>query len=329
MEIRRADIQTDSSIIRKGASVDPAPQMAADSTDISSVRRLTPFDLSKITALFKKPDAAAVRSEIEGLYEKVIADTTADDDRSGIWEQIVTRSEEYLKMEGGFNTDSFEPMMRYATSDPDIQFVTLSAPRPYLAGTMASNWNFIQWKDEKGIHVQSLGKDTCDWYHDGKVWKDGDTTYLTGLGLAKGSSRDMGAYVSVMEKTEDGWVQVKNRFTSPVTHLEGHELYLSPNGSFSLENDMATDDVLEFSFIDNSSDISIKGKDEHILALQDGIYHLHPGKTKEERRQEQMKKELEESLTNLKNGDTEDHISIENDKVNIGGVTLPIKSPGE
>ncbi|MHC9540987.1 MAG: hypothetical protein AB9903_15920 [Vulcanimicrobiota bacterium] len=268
---------------------------------------------------------------MESLYQKVTDGRTANEDRSGIWDQIVNKSEEYLKMEGGFNPTSFGPMKRYATSDPAIQFVTLSAPEPYLAGATASNWNFIQWKDDKGIHVQSIGKDDCNWYHSGKVWKEGGTTFLTGLGLSKISNRYQDAHVTVFEKKEEGWVPSENRFTSPVSQLERHDLYRLRDGSFSVENDVASfecTDFLKLSFIDNSSDISIKGKEEHILTLQDGVYHLHPDESVRERRQKQMKKELEESITRLSSGDNQEQISIEDNQVNICGVTLPIRSPG-
>jgi len=325
MEIRGTDSITGLTAAQRGSFQQPVPQMTQDSAEISDAQKSGSFDLSRIAAIFKRPDAPELRAKIEDLYAKVIDDKTPDEKRSDIWAEIVEKSGEYLKMEGGFNSDCTMPLSRYSTSDPDVQFVTLSAPRPYLAGTMASNWNFIQWKDEKGVHAQSLGEDDCSWNTEGKVWKEGDTTYLTALGLSKASTRDMGAYVKVYEKKDDGWAASKNRFQSPVAELEGHELYLSDEGSFSVANDMTTDSVLEFSFAGNHNDILIKGENENHLTLQDGVYHLHPGKTKQERHQEEVKKELEDSIERLKTGNTEAGIEIEKNKVNIGGVTLPIK----
>jgi len=324
MEIRGTDALTGMMAIQRGAFQQPVSQNTQDSAEISGAPKSGTFSPSLIASIFKRPDAPELRAEIENLYAKVIDDKTPDEKRSDMWAEIVEKSGEYLKMDGGFNNDSFMPLSRYKTSDPDVQFVTLSAPRPYLAGTMASNWNFIQWKDEKGVHAQALGEDDCSWHTDGKVWKDGDRTLLTALGLSKASTRDVGAFVKVLEKKEDGWTARANMFQSPVAELEGHELYLS-DSSFSVANDMATDNVLEFSFAGNHDDILIKGENENHLTLQDGVYQLHPGKTKQEKHQEEVKKELEDSIEHLKTGNTEAGIEIEKNKVNIAGVTLPIK----
>lgn len=300
---------------------------AGDNVSIGGSPVSTQVDISTVAGALKGMDpAAALRDEISKLYDDLINDDNYEAKFKN-WETIIEKTKTYLTLPESFPEKGFGPLSVHPANDPGVRFVSVSAPRPQIAGTMAQNWNFLQWKDPDGtVHVQQLGEEDPDLYTDGRVWQHGDKTRMTSIGFGKADSRHIYPFIKVFEKGDGEWKTCNNMFVSNVTHIEGHELCLTPDGSLYFENDYATDNVLEVTFDGQGNDVKIDGKKTSKVILKDGRYSV--ASWEEEEKKEKLRQDME-ALRKMDEASRkepgESRITTEENEVNIGGVKLPIR----
>lgn len=281
--------------------------------------------LSRVAA-WLKPETTAVelKADIEALYAKI----QTDDDygsKAGQWKLLIEQAEKYLAMPDSFDGPDFGPLSRAKTNDPDVTFVCIHAPRPYLAGTMSRNWNYIQTKTAEGVHLQRIGADETTQAWDAHLWKNGAEEGMTVIGLAIGSTRDVYPVATVYTRQGEDWQPARDRFTTSTGNLEGHKLFPGGDGSLCIEEAWPEPGYLQMAFDGDTNRVLVTGGQEtYSIEFADGKYSLD-FEPAEEKRRKARERELDRMMDALDQPSTDGAITLDGDTVNIAGVKLPVR----
>ncbi|NDD31556.1 MAG: hypothetical protein EB084_25170, partial [Proteobacteria bacterium] len=275
-----------------------------------------------------RPDAAALRADIEKTYQEQILADDGFDEKPQQWAALIAQAERYLALPESFDGGDFGPMRRIATPDPDVAFVTIQAPSPYLAGTLSQNWNYLQTRKDGTVHLQRLGEKDPKHFRDARFWKDGDASMMTVLTVAKLASNAYVPAVSVRRLDGDDWVPASDRFVTNTATLEGHDLFLGADGSLCLDEAYTGGPFISMAFDGDSPNVVLRGgADEHPLPLVSGRYVLQV-KTEAEKAQEARDAEVARITESFGRIAGEPAITRSENEVNINGVKLPVRRVG-
>lgn len=275
-----------------------------------------------------RPDAAALQADIEKTYQEQILADDGYDQKHQQWAALIAQAERYLALPESFDGGDFGPLTRIATPDPDVAFVTIQAPQPYLAGTLSQNWNYLQTRKDGTVHLQRLGEKDPTHFRDARFWKDGDASMMTVLTVAKISSTAYVPAVSVRRLEGEDWVPESDRFTTNTATLEGHDLFLAADGSLCLDEAIGGAPYVSMAFDGDSPNVVLQGgAEEHPLPLVSGRYVLHV-KTEAEKAQEARDAEAARIMESLGRIAGEPAITRSENEVNIDGIKLPVRQVG-
>lgn len=271
--------------------------------------------------------AADLKAGIESLHAKIVS----DEDHASKWDQwhhLIAQAERYLAMPDSFDEPDFGPIRRVQTNDAQTVLVDLHVPRPYLAGSMARTWRYIQTKTPNGVHLQQIGADDTTCTRSARLWRNGAEEGMTVLGIAVGSTRDIYPTATVYTRQAGEWHPAKDRFTSDAASIEGRSLFLTEDGSLCLEQVWTGNGDLELAFDGDSPRVCVQGGQEtYHLEFSDGRYALHVP-TPEERTRQQHEREVRRLTEALEAATPPAAIVRDGDRVSIGKVTLPVRKIG-
>lgn len=274
-----------------------------------------------------RPSADALESRAVAAFSRLVDSPELCEDPWGLWRGILQDTTEWLSRPESYGKNLQGVLFSANAPGADVRIVHLQAPFPQLAGTMDRVWSFVQWRDPDGeVHLQPLHENSPTSFGEVCLLNEGGRQVLVGVGRAVVSSHDGVLEVTVRELRDGNWQEPPApAFVSNTPDLEGHEIFLSPDGGFGIENDYRAEVPIRAWFDGNSGDIVLKGRERQVLRRTGGHYELKV-RTREEILAEERGRQARELRGTL--APHSDGIKTEPDQVHIGSVTLPVRIRG-